>query len=422
MLSYKDHKITRFLVLATLCLVAPLAAEALRRFIFYSNIIYVGADLFTFLITARLIYKTRYRIDQILLFLILAYLFIGFIGLIVYGNSPIFVYLGFRPILYFLCWYYVGQIIVSLDNDFDLHISNLYFFAACAVTLVAVIQIYLGREHPINQLPDEVYSEGAGIGDYSDQGRIIEWLFRPTSFFMHTGRFGQFIFFAALFSVFYGVRRSSKILIVIFLISVTGILVSGQRSALVFFSGALTVWVLAYRSSWLVYIVVIAIFLIGLLFLIPEDVISVVLGRGGSGFTSAWDRIREETGALSGTLNQYFLIGRGIGYFSFGSRSFGGEVFYEHVEKYGGGENAWLRIIGEVGVPGLLVVLLIGLYLIVPVMRRMRSSNKADVHIQYIAFSAVVSGCLWSFTHDFFGNYLSLGLVGLAIGVARASL
>ncbi|MCC7220400.1 MAG: hypothetical protein IT490_06690 [Candidatus Contendobacter sp.] len=189
-----------------------------------------------------------------------------------------------------------------------------------------------------------------------------------------------------------------------------------------FFAGSLAVWVLAHRISWLVQIIVIAALLVSFSLSLPQDLINVVFGRTGSGFTSAWDRAIEQTGALFATLDQYFLMGRGIGYFSFGSTSFGGEIFFEHMASQGGAENAWLRIIGEVGVPGLLVVLLIGYYLMAPVVRRMRSSNKADVHVQFVALSAVVSGCLWSFTHDFFGNYLSLGLMGFAIGVARASL
>lgn len=59
---------------------------------------------------------------------------------------------------------------------------------------VAVLQLVLGRDHWLNFLPPAAGSdERQGIGDYTFREFGFAELFRPTSSFLHSGKFGEIV-------------------------------------------------------------------------------------------------------------------------------------------------------------------------------------------------------------------------------------
>lgn len=80
--------------------------------------------------------------------------------------------------------------------------------------VVAVLQLILGPTHPINRIHEGLGADHLhGIGSYTVGNVGIEWLFRPTSIFLHTGKFGQIAFILATYCLFSGLewdRRLSR--------------------------------------------------------------------------------------------------------------------------------------------------------------------------------------------------------------------
>lgn len=278
------------------------------------------------------------------------------------------------------------------------------------VLAIAIVQVVSGREAPINRLPALSGVDGAGIGDFTVNGVVVGDLFRPTSLFMHTGRFGQFAFVAGTIATFAAILRPPQA--TASLMAVAGlacVLVSGQRAAIVLgVTGTIATAVLARRAGVALRLVI-GVALVGATaMLIDGHLRDAVLLRSMSGFTAIRDRFGSNSEGTWEALEEFGLVGKGIGYFSFGALPFGGEIFYDYMALRGAPqlENGWLRVLGETGLVGLAVFGATYLYLITGALRSgLRGTGDSQV-VGLLAAWIGLSAGFWAITHDVFGNYL----------------
>jgi O-antigen ligase len=103
-------------------------------------------------------------------------------------------------------------------------------------------------------------------------------------------------------------------------------------------------------------------------------------------------------------LEDFLFSGEGLGYYTFGSRLFGGHQVYE-IKMEGLGESSFIRLSGETGV--LATMILVSAYLMLVIRGFRISKLRAGTSIASGAlfFSVwIISLVLWSNTADVFAN------------------
>lgn len=391
-----------------------LLSEVIRRFFLYSNLIYYTADAVLICVAIFVSRLGVFNIDSRILLLFYLYVLIGMMSLLVYQEHPGLILVGVRPILMGFCSYVIGYNIYRYCANAEALASTVFGVWLVIIITIAVIQIDAGVSSPINQLPDDAGVEFGGRGDYSSKVGSLDWLFRPTSIFMHTGRLGQYSFFLGLFFCLpVALKKSSAGEILLALVSICLIFVSGQRAALVFL--CLSV-LLAFIFSGTIKVVLKVLLLLFALWVvalvISSDLRDVVASRFISGFDEGLARIDEQGGVWYIGFSRYVFLGQGLGFFSFGSQAFGGDTYYDYMSQFGGGgagENAWLAIEGETGLFGLLLYIMALAHIIKTSYKRvLRAAQVKDrvVHMAPMLFT--LSMCGWGFTHVVFGNYLQM--------------
>lgn len=401
-----------------------LIAEMLRRFVHYSNSIYIIADLIFIATTVYVASTGSFRFDRFIGALLFTYATWGVASLVYSQENPELLLVGLRPIALSLSAYVISE------NFFRQHKQSLFIFVnmlgmwTAIILFVAILQLILGYDAPINQLPTN--DEFGGRGDYVGAGNVLVWLFRPTSIFMHTGRLGQYAFYLASTLCFYFFlsKKKSFVLHIYLFMAIVLIIVSGQRAAGVFLSLSCLYVVFTYVScKQVVRFIIMGLALMLPFFLISNDLRNIVLLRFYSGFTDSVERIYEMTRFWDVGVAMFPLFGKGLGFFSFGGQAFGGAIYYVYMTRYGGGgENAWLRIQGETGLPGVLLFIMMMLYVAVKSYRRVAAASEQYRYIHLTSLCFVASTCVWAFTHDLFGNYLHMigifTLFGASSGLA----
>ena len=398
-------------------------AEAVRRFFYYSDVIYAVADaaFLIFAVTAYWIAKPRISIAPLLLLSI--YVIWGMLCLLINSGSPMLIVVGLRPLLLAAGAYIVAASFFSLaDTPFRTLIHVVAFWTAI-VLLVGWLQIYLGVGAIVNKLPVAAGVEGGGRGDYVASGQMLAGLFRPTSIFMSTGRLGQFAFMNTLLlmtTLLLATRRRISSLWPT-AIGIALVMLSGQRAAFLFL--LISFLILLIRSGnlkMLLKIALIFILFMPFIMLLNDSIVKLVLLRFASVFGSIGNRLTENMSGALISVKQFLLFGKGIGFFTFGSLPFGGHIYYEYMARYGGGgENSWLRIQGETGLPGMLVFAVLMWWIATRSFARFRVSRFEEGRaLHFVAGYSVIALAAWSFTADVYGNYLMLMQLFLFFGAS----
>jgi O-antigen ligase len=406
-------------------------AEIIRRFFYYSVLPYLLADIIFILITI-ISYKTLHSINiAYILRIFLIYIIWGVFCLTLNQASPFLIIVGLRPFILALCAFIIASSYFKTGSNPIKTLLNITIFWVVVTCSIAILQIYLGIDAGINQLPDEVSSSlGGGRGDFvAGNGELmVEGLFRPTSIFMHTGRYGQFTFISSIFLISYVMftNKTSTWYKLATFITFINVILSGQRSSL-FFLVIGILFMLFYlknlKSLFTIIIGVSFITIISALF-ISEDLQSLLIFRFGSAFTESSSRASEQGGALIDLMDYFLLLGKGIGYFTFGSIPFNGEIFYEFVAElnYIGGENSWLRILGETGLIGLILFGFIVFLLIIQCISNIKKNQVVEENmLHFTAAYSLIAISIWGLTHDVFSNYLMLIFVFFYIGASNGS-
>lgn len=300
----------------------------------------------------------------------------------------------------------------------------LYSFAGfwlCVIGAVALAQVWLGRDHWLNYVPPELFAdERMGIGDYTAGELGVDWLFRPTSIFLHTGKFGLVAFVLASYRAFHRAEASVSVRQWVFSTfwEAAVLVLSGQRAATLFYLAGLSVvaiWLsraqLKVRLTGAAAIVAIG-GLVAVGLQAEDPGARVVAARLWSGLLEVSVRAENNLWVpFSFVVSKWLFKGEGAGAFSFGSVRFGGRPLYE-VVPVGSAENSWLRRIAEEGILGALLSAALLLSVAVMALRRARDERGYPQAggFYWVPFE-MAAMALWANTHDVLGNTITMFLV-----------
>lgn len=401
----------------------PILQEVIRKYFIPNDLVFLSADAITILSGLILMSRGRLNNEQIprmfwvLSFVVILWtLFIHLMKGRHLGIYGIGLRTLFLPIFYLLisCYY------VHNDRRAAEKIFYSVNFWIIIIGLMAFVQLSLGKSHPINAVWGQ---SGLGVGDFAthEKGVLIPGLFRPTSIFMHTGKFGQVAFTLILFKwcylAFCG-KSYNKIFYLLILFDMAVIFSSGQRAAVVFL--LLSVLLMFYffinkpnvRISKFIHAIAIAVFGSVFLMIIAPDVALAIFERFYSAVESAPLRLKINFLLPMGTiLDNYLLYGEGLGFFTFGSHIFGGTLAYKYVDMAGLGESSLIRLCSEVGVICALIVIVAYFSLVAKSLRKYRLNKNSEIGaISLFFFIWILCLVLWCNTADVFANSVNTTL------------
>ena len=404
----------------------PLLAEVLRKYVYQRDSIFFAMATIVLLSVLALLFLQKSRVLNSLPLGIWAALFAfyswAFINEVV-ANRALFTFLiglgtMFLPVAYML----VSNVYFQQGEGAVHRVFLCVNFWLALILAAALLQIYLGRDHALT-----TYGLGStGIGDYSVGGRTVEWLFRPTSIFTHTGKFGQALFCLVLFKWSYlAVTKSpiNRVWSLSICLDVLAVVVSGQRANFIFL-GLSAGLLLLYKASReggriigrLFGYSVIGIVVIAMVWLVPglmsSGTLDLVFDRLLSGVYDIPHRLDDNfILPFSAVIDEYFIFGEGLGHFTLGAANYGGFLVYKTVDMPGLGENSWIRMIAEVGVIGTILYLTILFQLLRLAVRSVVSRRRQDNEVVALFFAIWLGSImLWANTHDVFGNMIVTSL------------
>jgi len=404
----------------------PLLAEVVRKYVYQRDSIFFGMATIVLLSVLAILFLPKTRVLKSLPLgiwvAILAFYSWAFTNEVVASHSLIVFFIGlgtmFLPVTYML----VSNIYFQQGEGAVYRVFLCVNSWLALILAVALLQIYLGRDHPVT-----TYGLGStGIGDYSVGGRIVEGLFRPTSIFTHTGKFGQALFCLVLFKWCYLVATKKptkwfwKLSICL---DVLAVVVSGQRANFLFLCVS-TGLLLLYRASreggrtiaLLFGYSLMGIVAIAMVSLQPSlmsgSTLNLVFDRLLSGFYDIPNRLEGNfILPFSTVVDKYLIFGEGLGRFTLGAANYGGALVYKTVDMPGLGENSWIRMIAEVGVIGTTLYLMILFQLLRLASRSVLSRRRQDNEVVALFFAIWLGSImLWANTHDVFGNMIVTSL------------
>lgn len=435
---------TRLLAfLAPLVISLPLLAEVIRKYVYPSNLVLPLAEILAVFVALALFQRLPVnRATAVLGALIVASIAWGLLT-IAFGHQDFALgMVGLRNFLVPCAFLVIGA---SLGNTFTsdrftglLHRVFTLWFVALA--LVAVFQLLVGRDHWLNAIPEGMGDERGGIGDYTVGEVGLDFLFRPTSIFLHTGKLGAVLFVLSSYRLCYAAssyRRNTFWIGRVF--DVVVLMVSGQRAAIVGY-GLVAVVVGLMRSgrrSLAVVVMAVALGAIGLAIFgwVTASGGSESIGIGAlifmrtvSGVVDIPLRVADNVIApLEYVLAHYALSPAGLGAFSFGSAQFGGQPLYE-VVPIGTAENAWLRLLAEQGLLGLVLAGAFWIALVFYSVMAWRNARmvsvswvhgKSDLTTLALCPALILAVLLlWANTHDVLGNVTVMSLFMVTFGAA----
>jgi O-antigen ligase len=325
--------------------------------------------------------------------------------------------IGIRPLVVPLCMLFISYNLF-INYNVNKTIYAVLVFWMLIIGLIALLQVILGKSSFLNYSPSQVGLDLIGIGDYSYGGEVIKGLFRPTSIFLHTGKFGQIIYMFAL-AIVTRIACNEKIRIkhyIIILLSFVFVYVSGQRAAMVLLPISFALIMFANKKFNLKFTLCLFIISLSIFLLIPEQYLFFSLKRAFSGITSLDTRFGGALFSFNEIFNSYFFLGEGIGFFTFGSKIFGGDVLYSVFKN---AEQGWLRIYAEVGFFGFVIYIIFIVYAVFRALNNIIKISDESIWVSYVSFFSLISFIAWSFTHDIFGNYLTMSYVFMFIGASE---
>lgn len=409
----------------------PLLQEAVRKYLIHSDLVFLMGD--ALVLTAALVIGFQGRLPLRNLpptFVLLSVVFVAVTAInhAATGNHIGVYGVGLRatflPLIYILV---SARYVSTQKNGYEL-IFRCVNAWIIVIGIMAVLQVMLGKSHPINA----VWGTSAlGVGDFAttDKGVLIPGMFRPTSIFTHTGKFGQVIFTLVLFKwcylLFSNVRRSAwPYSLMLFDLAI--ILISGQRAALMFLILSLSIIIFYSRrqgvraSNIIAPGLLIAAGLSGT-WVAQPDITTAVYDRFASVINAIPNRLEGNLWLpIQTVLEDYLISGDGLGYFTFGSRSFGGTLVYEGIEMEGLGESSLIRLCGEVGLLVAMTMVLAYLTIVARAWSLFRAEFGTPRACGALFFCMwVVCLMLWSNTADVFANSI---VTTLGFGLGGASL
>jgi hypothetical protein len=278
-------------------------------------------------------------------------------------------------------------------------------FWILAISALAVVQIVVGPTHFLTVGVGR--DEAIGLGDWGHGSE----LFRTTSIFQHTGKYGQIIFLLCVASAYLRslVPLSCLTTTYLFVQELAAVLLSGQRAGLMFYLFVLLLLYAVNRRSAVISVTFIIAAVVVIVVVKPEWL--SVFSRAETAIDEIPFRINENVLLPLGyALERYALFGVGFGAFSFGSVNFGGHLL-GHVIKTGNAEDAYLRIMVETGVIGVILSSMFFLHAVFLALRRKEIGDKRWRNLRVFSVSVIFGVMLWGLTHDTLGATATTGML-----------
>jgi hypothetical protein len=290
-----------------------------------------------------------------------------------------------------------------------------YSFWTAAAILIAsyglgILQINSDPDSVFNYMPPGVEISVAAYGISGELNVDIGYIVRPVSIYMHPGQFGSVVFVLSLFRLFYMYSAnysSARIVLQVLVVDLPAFIVSGQRAASLIYVPVLLVVILRRgdTTSWIALLGSFILFIVASGADFVPWVLLYSIDVGAERITSGVSEIPSRLGGnlvgpASVILEHYFLIGEGPGLFTSGMRNLAGS---DQADQYVFmiGENGWLRIAAEVGVIGM------SLYAWM-----LWTLGAVGMWVSKRFFNYLTLFCLgiavWANTHDLFNNYVMM--------------
>lgn len=402
-----------------LVLNAPLLAEVTRKYLIRDDMVFLAADVLAIISLLAVVALGKISFSRIpaTFYLLSSVFMVWTLILHLFSGVPIGIYgVGFRanymPLVYMLVSAYFVK---NIPNGTRLLYRSVFFWIV-VVSTMAVLQVALGRDHPINKVWGE---QGVGIGDYTMEGQkvIVQGLFRPTSVFMHTGKFGQTVFMLVLFKwsyIIFSGKKFSRLSYAFIVFDIAALAISGQRGAFLFMAFSVVVLLLLGAKSGrkvalgTASLVMMGAALVTLLCLVFPEYGNAFVERFYYAILDIPSRIDGNfTKPIQSVLNDYLASGRGFGYYTFGSRLFGGKIVYhdDQIKLFGFGESSLIRLCLEVGLLATLVNIAAFATLYhraIKVFKKYRQCPSGATAIFYMLWIASLG--MWSNTADVFAD------------------
>jgi hypothetical protein len=405
-------------ILVILAIQSPLLAEFSRRFINPSVFSYLISDTFMFLTVVLVTRKNLVKNWGYQMAILVALLCYAIPSVMSNDIPAIYIYIGSRSFIMGLISAILGCYLVKSGRC----VYSLIWMALCWSALIsgyAVLQLVLGISHPINLLPDGIGNSEAGIGGYSELGGSMFGLFRPTSIFFHTGKFGQVAYFMALIPMlflFSNLRSYFLLLRILTVLGFTSVLVSGQRAAFLFLIIAFAVYLLHVRSMATAFrVVALGLSVIAIPAWYGGGLLVAGIGEHYSGLGAvSEERFIMNSSVFSNALDKSGLFGEGVGSYSLGSTYF--RVIRDAVT-----EHSWIRLLSEWGVFGFLIIFSFFLSVFFSCIKYSGNCAKDTTGevLRFASKSIALSLAAWAFTHDVIGNTLTMQIAFTVFGATR---
>lgn len=409
-------------ILGLIVLNLPMLGEVIRKYLIQNDFVFLAADVLALVFCTIVLLQRRISFDRLpIMFYLTLAIFIFYTAILhVVTSNNIGIYgIGIRMLIMPIVYLLISGALIRRNPGVLTSMYWIVTFWVLVAGAMAVAQIALGRDHPINTVWGQ---SRLGMGDYVGQNGLVNVdLFRPTSIFTHTAKFGQAMFVFALFRWSYLALSGKRFTLVSFALiaaDLITVLASGQRGAFLFLLlGVLGLALYRAKRPTRVLITLIPIAAVGgfmllaLLFVLPQYG-DAVQDRFLSAFTSIPARLEGNLVLPMISIFQDFLFsGRGLGFYTFGSRMFGGSIVYFdptlHLE--GVGESSFVRFCVEVGLVATLV--LFGAFMALcargrDVANRFRGTPIAASAVFYLLW--VLGLLLWCNTADAFANTVAI--------------
>lgn len=406
--------------------------EAIRRFIYPRNdFILLAFDLIV-IIYALSKFDKYIHFPHYLYFFSALLIFWILLSCILTHRNIFLLFLSVRLIILPLLISTIGCKYLSekASNKNLMYIIYCSYFWLFLSIVVGIIQIILGPDSPFSRLPYEVAISG-GIDTYAAGGVTLPYLFRPTSFFMHTAKFGQILFILGIFLFICKQELNLKGILweLMPYTIILGIIVSGQRAAFLFYIFICGIYLLKYKKKYWMNRNILTKFLIYsiggtfilLIIFSNYDISFFILRR----FLFLGEKIEEVIRSqfilpMLSLIKNFPIVGVGPGYVTLGSYRYGGAggPYLLLTDMPGLLEGTWIRIIAEVGFLGLVLYFIF----IFSFLHKAKFILHREIYAQNQRIAALfcslflTSFAIWGLTHDTFANSLSISVAFFLIG------